>query len=76
MRVTRIPEGHLITLPFPLDDDRDLQIHASGDALLIEVGGFRRALTLPRALRDGRVTDACLERGSLRIRIARVERRR
>ncbi|MEU9448209.1 ArsA-related P-loop ATPase [Streptomyces sp. NPDC048277] len=57
-----------IPLPGAIRDDLDLV--RRGDELVITVGGFRRIVTLPSALRRCTVAGAALRDGELRLRFA------
>lgn len=77
LRVRRDGGAHVLAIPLPLTDTRELTLHVVGEALVAEVGSFRRTLVLPRALQARTITDAVLEAGELRIRFApRPHRRR
>ena len=55
-------------LRLPLADRRDIELSRRGDDLSVVVGGRRRAVSLPSALRRCRVVGAALRDGELRIR--------
>ncbi len=67
--------GHVLSvqLPFTTKDEVKLSRHA--DELVLEVGGFRRNLILPRLLADAPARGAKLDGDTLRIRFAEAPRR-
>lgn len=54
-------EGHRLRIRLPFATNGDVDLARRGDELLIKVGGMRRNVALPQALRRGRVTRAALE---------------
>jgi arsenite-transporting ATPase len=52
-----------LELPFAVRDD--LELGRRGDELLVKVGPYRRAITLPDSLRSRSVADATLDQGRL-----------
>jgi arsenite-transporting ATPase len=52
-----------LELPFAARDD--LELGRRGDELLVKVGPYRRAITLPDSLRSRSVADATLDQGRL-----------
>lgn len=54
-----------LELPFAARDE--IELGRRGDELLVRVGPYRRAVTLPDSVRNRSVTDASLQRGRLRV---------
>lgn len=67
LRITRRGARTTLTLELPFADREDLELGRRGDELLVRVGPYRRAVTLPDSLRGKRVTDASLRQGRLRV---------
>jgi arsenite-transporting ATPase len=63
-----------VELPFTTRDGLDLS--RRGDELVLQVGGWRRTLLLPRALIDAPTTGARMDDGALRIEFAAPARPR
>lgn len=61
-------EGHLLTIPLPFADRDDLDLHRRGTDLHVRVGGLKRTVPLPAALRRARVAGAGLHDGRLQVR--------
>jgi arsenite-transporting ATPase len=59
--------GFELRLPLPLTTSAEVDLGRRGDDLVIAVGGRRRVVALPSALRRCEVTGATLRDGSLRI---------
>jgi arsenite-transporting ATPase len=57
-----------LELPFATRDDLDVGRHA--DELLVTIGPYRRAISLPDSLRRREVTEATLRQGLLRVTFA------
>jgi arsenite-transporting ATPase len=68
LRVDRQGEEFVLVLRLPLADRGDLELSRCGDDLTVGVGGRRRMLALPSALRRCRVVGAALREGELRVR--------
>jgi arsenite-transporting ATPase len=68
LRVERSGPDFVLVLRLPLADRRDLELSRQADELTVAVGGRRRVLSLPSALRRCRVVGAVLRSGELRIR--------
>lgn len=68
LRVERTAEGFVLVLPLPMADRSDVDLARLGDDLRLVVGGHRRLLTLPSALRRCVVTGARLADGMLQVR--------
>ncbi len=66
--VERSGEDFVLTMRLPLAGRDDLDLSRRGDDLVLAVGGSRRVLTLPSALRRCRVVGASLRGGLLRVR--------
>jgi arsenite-transporting ATPase len=68
LRVERCGPEFVLVLRLPLADRRDLELSRQADELTVAVGGRRRVLSLPSALRRCRVVGAALRSGELCIR--------
>jgi arsenite-transporting ATPase len=68
LRVERHGPEFVLVLRLPLARRRDLDLSRQGDELTVVVGGRRRVLSLPSALRRCRVAGAVLRAGELRVR--------
>ncbi len=68
VRVDRTTEGFVLSLALPLARGEDLDLARSGDELVVTVGGHRRVLALPSALRRCVVAGAVLDDGRLDVR--------
>jgi arsenite-transporting ATPase len=66
-RVRAEASGHVLEVALPFTRRDDLQLSRSGDELLLQVGGWRRSIVLPRALVEAPTTGAKMEDGVLRI---------
>jgi arsenite-transporting ATPase len=66
--VEREADAYVISLALPLAQRHDVDLARVGDDLVLAVGGRRRVLALPSALRRCRVDGAKLLDGRLRIR--------
>ena len=67
LRVTRRGGRSTLSLALPFADRDDLELGRRGDELLVRVGPYRRAITLPDSLRTRRVVDAALQGGRLQV---------
>jgi arsenite-transporting ATPase len=56
-----------LSLDLPFADRDDLELGRRGDELLVRVGPYRRAVTLPDSLRTKAVRDASLKQGTLKV---------
>jgi len=65
--VRRTTEGFVMTLALPFATRSDTTLVRKGDELAVTVGGWRRLVALPSALRRCDVTGARLEDGRLEI---------
>ncbi len=66
--VARTTDGFELSLSLPLARLSDVSLTRSGDELAVTVGGHRRLLSLPSALRRCTVTGALLRGGRLLVR--------
>jgi arsenite-transporting ATPase len=67
LRITRRAGRTSLSLELPFADRDDLELGRRGDELLVRVGPYRRAITLPDSLRNKSVIDASLKQGRLRV---------
>jgi arsenite-transporting ATPase len=58
---------HILEVALPFTSREELGLSRDGDELVLQVGGWRRTLMLPRALVDAPTTGAKMEDGILRI---------
>lgn len=65
--VERTEEGFVMTLALPLAERSGTTLVRKGDELAVTVGGWRRLVALPSALRRCDVSGARLEAGALEI---------
>jgi arsenite-transporting ATPase len=68
LQVSRDSDGFLLSLALPLARLEDLDLARSGDDLVVTLGGHRRLLSLPSALRRCTVGGARLVEGRLVVR--------
>ncbi len=68
LRVERTIDGFALSLALPLARRSDVDLSRSGDELVITVGGHRRVLALPSALKRCVVAGAGLADGRLTVR--------
>ncbi len=68
VRVDRTTDGFVLSLALPLARKDDLHLARSGDELVVTVGGHRRVLALPSALRRCTVAGAVLADDRLGVR--------
>ena len=68
MEVTRTADGFQLSLALPLATRDELDLTRTGDELAVTVGGHRRVLALPSALRRCTVAGATLTGGRLAVR--------
>ncbi|HWH28349.1 MAG TPA: ArsA family ATPase [Mycobacteriales bacterium] len=68
LAVERTTDGFALSLALPLARLEDVSLARTGDDLVVTVGGHRRVLALPSALRRCTVAGAALSAGRLRIR--------
>jgi arsenite-transporting ATPase len=67
LRITRRSGRTTLALDLPFADRDDLELGRRGDELLVRVGPYRRAITLPDSLRNRTVVDASLKQGRLKV---------
>ena len=67
LRITRRGGRTSLSLELPFADRDDLELGRRGDELLVRVGPYRRAITLPDSLRKRSVVDASLKQGRLKV---------
>ena len=67
LRITRRGGRTTLALDLPFADRDDLELGRRGEELLVRVGPYRRAITLPDSLRSRPVLDATLRQGRLRV---------
>lgn len=68
LRVERSGEEFVLSFALPLADRRDMDLARHGDDLVVTVGGHRRVVSLPSALRRCTVVGAAFRDGRLRVR--------
>jgi arsenite-transporting ATPase len=68
LEVARTSDGFELSLALPLARREDLELARTGDELVVTVGGHRRVLALPSALRRCTVAGASLTGGRLVVR--------
>lgn len=68
--VRRENGGYLLSLELPFTSRDDVTLTRHGDELVLQVGNWRRTLTLPRALVDAPTIGAKMENTTLKIRFA------
>ena len=68
LSVQRTADGFSLSLLLPLARREDLDLARTGDELVVTVGGRRRVLALPSALRRCTVAGAALTQGRLVVR--------
>jgi arsenite-transporting ATPase len=67
LRISRRGGRTSLSLELPFADRDDLELGRRGDELLVRVGPYRRAITLPDSLRRRPVVDATLRKGRLNV---------
>jgi arsenite/tail-anchored protein-transporting ATPase len=65
-------DGHLLRVALPFATKDDLELHRRGGDLHLKVGGIRRTVPLPAALRRAQVEGARLQEGWLEVRFSAV----
>jgi arsenite-transporting ATPase len=68
VQVSRSGDEFVLSLALPLADRSETDLARVGDELVVTVGGHRRVLALPSALRRCTVAGAVLRDGRLRVR--------
>lgn len=66
-KVTRENGGYVLKVELPFSERGEVHLSRRSDELVLEVGGWRRTLLLPRALIDAPTNGAKLDDGTLRI---------
>ncbi len=69
-RVRRRDGAYVLEVELPFTSREELQLSRRTDELVLEVGGWRRTLMLPRALIDAPTRGAKMDDGILRIEFA------
>jgi arsenite-transporting ATPase len=67
LRIVRRKGRTSLSLDLPFADRDDLELGRRGDELLVRVGPYRRAITLPDSLKGKPVVDAALRKGTLDV---------
>jgi arsenite-transporting ATPase len=67
-RIQREDGQYVLQVALPFMSREELHLSRRGDELLIQVGGWRRTLLLPRALVDAPTQGAKMDDGTLRIK--------
>ena len=67
LKVQRRNGRTILSLDLPFAEKDDLELGRRDDELLVRVGPYRRAVTLPDSLRRRAVVDASLKQGRLRV---------
>ena len=67
LQITREGGRTTLSLELPFADRDDLELGRRADELLVKVGPYRRAITLPDSLRSRAVADASLAQGRLSV---------
>jgi len=67
LKITRRAGRTTLSLELPFADRDDLELGRRGDELLVKVGPYRRAISLPDSLRSRPIADASLKQGRLKV---------
>ncbi len=67
-RVARNARGAVLHLALPFVSREDVDLARNGDELVVNVGSYRRLLTLPAVLAKYRTAGARVEQGELQVR--------
>lgn len=67
LKITRRAGRTTLSLELPFAAKDELELGRRGDELLVKVGPYRRAITLPDSLRARAVADASLKQGRLKV---------
>ncbi len=67
LKITRRAGRTTLSLELPFAAKEELELGRRGDELLVKVGPYRRAITLPDSLRGRAVADASLKQGRLQV---------
>lgn len=73
MRITRRPDGAVLSIALPFVHKEDVDLARHGDELVVTVGSYRRVLALPTALTRLQVAGARVEGGALQVRFRSQE---
>ncbi|MCL4508485.1 MAG: ArsA family ATPase [Chloroflexi bacterium] len=73
LRIERQGEGYLLTIPLPNVETQKLSLTKHGDELHVEVGNFRRGITLPLSLTNFEPGRARIRSGNLEIQFMPAE---
>ncbi|HEV2006030.1 MAG TPA: TRC40/GET3/ArsA family transport-energizing ATPase [Candidatus Limnocylindrales bacterium] len=65
---------HILEVALPFTSRDELQLSRNGDEMLIQIGGLRRSIVLPRALVDSPTRGAKMDDGILRVEFEARER--
>ena len=68
MEIYNDEEGPVLSLKLPFSMKEEVQLYRTGDALLIQVGNYKRSVTLPYTLIRAEVKKAEFKEGRLLIR--------
>jgi arsenite-transporting ATPase len=68
--VRRHDGGFELTVELPFTSREDVELSRNKDELVLQVGGWRRNLVLPRVLLDATTEGARMEDQTLRVRFA------
>jgi len=66
--VARDGDGYVLTLELPFTSKEEISLSRKSDELVLQVGGWRRNLVLPRLLLDAPTQGAKMEDRTLRVR--------
>jgi len=66
-RVSREDGMYVLTVELPFTERGEMHLSRRSDELVLQVGGWRRTLMLPRALLDAPTRGAKMDDGTLRI---------
>ncbi|MET0728543.1 MAG: TRC40/GET3/ArsA family transport-energizing ATPase [Acidimicrobiales bacterium] len=67
LQLTRQDGRTILSIELPFADRDELELGRRADELLVRVGPYRRAITLPDSLRHHQVVDASLNHGRLKV---------
>ncbi len=73
MEIYNDEEGPVLSLKLPFSMKEEVQLYRTGDALLIQVGSYKRSVTLPYTLIRAEVKKAEFKGGRLLIRFTMEE---
>ncbi|MER3404306.1 MAG: hypothetical protein C4289_03320 [Chloroflexota bacterium] len=72
--IDKVEDGYVLSIPLPFAAKGDVEVHGTGDELIIRLGMVRRNIVLPRALVERRHRRATLQNGVLRIEFSSAPR--